>query len=415
MSLLGRIGKLTKGRGATGVAPYVLTIGAVVLGWQVAIQPFIQRAPVAVAVRIAPRSPTALSRAAEAELIAGRNENAGFLAREALTYRPFNVRAMRVAGLSEARSGRVQSADDILTLAGNWSLRDDPTHAWLVEQRLRRGSYASSFAHADTLARRRVDLHPRIFALFTTAATEDPQRALPPIAQLLAARPPWRQEYLYTLDDDLRGLAIGISLATLLEKTEAPLSNAELQQFYTGLADRNQISAVKTLRSRINRPAGSELVTNGNFDGEPAPEPFGWILIQRGGATAEISADDEQTANKSLRVEYDGYSTALIARQRLFVEPGRYRLQFSSRTESGAPGDRLSWSVRCGSSETAISSSRVPLAANEVTGKWEATSFTVDIPPACESQWLELRGMPLDRRRSMAIWFDDVKLLAERP
>ncbi|MGV8930453.1 MAG: tetratricopeptide repeat protein, partial [Brevundimonas sp.] len=141
--------------GAGDIVSFGLIVGAVVLGWQIALQPLMQRAPVEAAIRIAPTSPLVLRRAAEAELGADRNDNAAVLGREAFARSPFDVRALRVVGLTEARAGREDQADDILTLAGNWSLRDDPTHAWLVERRLRQGDYSSAFAHADTLVRRR--------------------------------------------------------------------------------------------------------------------------------------------------------------------------------------------------------------------------------------------------------------------
>ncbi|WP_298745490.1 hypothetical protein, partial [uncultured Brevundimonas sp.] len=121
---------------AGDVVSHGLVVGAVVLGWQIALQPLIQRAPVEAAIRIAPGSPLVLRRAAESELAAGRTDTAAALGREALRRSPFNVPALRVVGLTEARAGREEAADDILTLAGNWSLRDDPAHAWLVERRL---------------------------------------------------------------------------------------------------------------------------------------------------------------------------------------------------------------------------------------------------------------------------------------
>ena len=211
------------GRGwLTEYAPYALTIGAIWLGWQILLQPVIQRAPPELAVRVAPGSPLVLQRAAEAEFVAGekdddarRYDNAASLARDALALAPFNVRALRVVGLTEARAGREPIADEILTLAGNWSLRDDPAHAWLVEYRLRRGDYASSFAHADTLARRREDIRPQIFRLFTLAAATDTARALPEVARLLDARPPWRQSYFDSLYVSGEGLQVAANLAVL--------------------------------------------------------------------------------------------------------------------------------------------------------------------------------------------------------
>ena len=258
------------------LAPYILTVGAIVLAWQIAIQPLLQRAPVEIAVRLAPESPLALRRGAEVELAAGRDANAAALGRNALIRAPFDVRALRIIGLTESRAGRAERADDILTLAGNWSLRDDPTHAWLVEHRLRRGDYASAFAHADTLVRRRDDVRPQVFRLFTLAAVDDPQRVLPVLARLLAAHPPWRSAYLTALYATTDGLPVAASLAVMLQSGPAPLTNQELQEFYGQSLDKGQIENLKAVRARLNRPRSDALVTNGGFEDATAPEPFQW-------------------------------------------------------------------------------------------------------------------------------------------
>src|SRR5690606_6261812 len=108
-------------------------------------------------------------------------------ARARLRQSPFDVRALRVAGLVAARNGQDELANEVVTLAGNWSLRDDPAHAWLIEYRLRRGDDGSAFAHADTLVRRREDVRTQVFDLFTTAANSDP-RSLPVLIDLLSVR-----------------------------------------------------------------------------------------------------------------------------------------------------------------------------------------------------------------------------------
>src|SRR5690606_14836052 len=83
-----------------------LIVVGVLLAWQIAIQPLMLRAPVDLAIRLAPGSPTVLRRAAESELAAGRIDNAASLSRDALVRSPFDVRALRVIGLSEAGAGR---------------------------------------------------------------------------------------------------------------------------------------------------------------------------------------------------------------------------------------------------------------------------------------------------------------------
>ena len=177
------------GSKAVGLWPVVVAAGLIWLGWQVALVPLAARAPSEHAVRLSPGSAEVLARAAEGEMRAGDMEDAGYLARLSLSKAPFDVEALRVLAMSEAEAGRTDQADELMTLAGNWSLRDSAAHSWLIESRLRRGNYASAFAHADTLVRRRADLRPQVFNLFSTAAETDP-RAGPYLASELADSPP---------------------------------------------------------------------------------------------------------------------------------------------------------------------------------------------------------------------------------
>lgn len=395
--------------GGGDIASYGLIIGAVVLGWQIAIQPLMQRAPVEVAIRLAPGSPLVLRRSAESELAAGRVENAAALSRDALVRSPFDIRALRVFGLTEARAGREDQADDILTLAGNWSLRDDPAHAWLVERRLRRGDYASAFAHADTLVRRREDIRPQVFRLFTVAGTQDPQRSLPVTASLLAARPPWRGAYLGSLNQTPQELQLAASLAILLEAGRAPLGNDELQGLYWTLLSKGQFEAINTVRERINRPPPGVAVTNGGFADAAAPEPFQWRLFQKAGIVAEIVADDLRPGNPALRVDYDGYATGTVAEQLTSLPPGTYRFAAESRTETGNPTARLAWTLSCATGGGAIASLTAG-SPNATPNIWTTFSGRFEVPNNCPAQWLRLETRAADRRAPTAVWFDRVTI-----
>jgi hypothetical protein len=398
-----------RGIGAGDLASYGLIIGAVLLGWQIAIQPLIQRAPVEIAVSLAPGSPLVLRRAAESELAAGRVENAASLSRDALVRSPFDVRALRVFGLTEARAGREDAADEILTLAGNWSLRDDPAHAWLVERRLRRGDYASAFAHADTLVRRREDIQPQIFRLFTVAGTEDQQRSVPVIASLLAARPPWRSDYLGSLSQTPQELNLAANLAVFLEAGRAPLTNVELQRLYWILQNKGQFQALSTIRGRINRPPPNVAVTNGGFADATAPEPFQWGLLQKVGIAADIVADDLRPSNPALRVAYDGYATGTIAEQLTSLPAGTYRFLAEVRTEAGNPTARLAWTISCANGGRAIA--YVPAGiTNAGPNVWATLSGRLEVPANCPAQWLRLETRAADRRDPTLVWYDRVKL-----
>lgn len=398
-----------RGIGAGDFAFYGLTIAAVLLGWQMAIQPLMQRAPAETAIKLAPGSSLVLRRAAESELAAGRVDNAAALSREALVRSPFDVRALRVLGLTEAEAGREDAADEILTLAGNWSLRDDPAHAWLVERRLRSGDYASSFAHADTLVRRREDIQPQVFRLFTVAGAEDPQRSLPVVARLLAARPQWRTAYLASLNGTPQGLQVAASLAVLLQPGQAPFNRDELQQFYTALLASGGVESLQTVRGRLNRPPLGTAVTNGGFNEADHPGPFQWQFFEKAGIAAEIAADDLSPSNTALRVDYDGYATGTIVEQLTYLKPGANRFTAAVRIETGNLTARLVWTLSCatGGGEQVSLPTVVPGAA---ANTWTNLSARFEVPTNCPAQWLRLETRGGDSRAPSAVWFDRIAI-----
>jgi len=390
------------------IASYALICAAVLLAWQIVIHPLKQRAPVEVAVRLAPGSSTVLTRAAASELAAGRVDAAAELSREALVRAPFNVTALRVLGLTEARSGRESEADDILTLAGNWSLRDDPAHAWLVERRLRRGDFASAFAHADTLLRRRSDVQPQIFRLFTVAGEQDPQRALPVVADLMSARPAWRDAYLASLEGSPQQLQLAANYAVLLQAGRAPMSNEELAHLYRNLLRRDQYAAMAQIRGRLNRPPPSKAVTNGDFADLAAPEPFQWRFVQKAGIVADIVEDDLRPANLALRIDYDGYASGIIAEQLLLLPPGAYRFSTGIRIESGGPTARAVWTIWCATGGGTVAS--IPVVGTADSSEWKTLSAPLIVTSACPAQWLRLEARPEDRRSPTVMWFDNLRV-----
>lgn len=389
-----------------GSAPFIVTAVAVFLGWQIVREMAIQRLPPPLAVRVAPGGASTLSRAAESEFTAGRFDNAEYLARLSLAKAPFSVRTLRVIGLVEARKGQTARADNLLTLAGNWSLRDDPAHAWLFEHRLRRGQYGSAFAHADTLARRREDMWPKLFELFAVAGTEDP-RALPVLVALVAKKPPWRQAFLNGLIDapTPRNQLLLATIATSLQQTKGPLNNDELVQVYQSLLRSRQEELLVVVRARIGRPATSLLLVNGGFSPLSGPAPFEWTLTPSVGIVPDVTTDPTRPSESALRVEYNGFSRGEAAGQLLQLTPGRYRLTGRIRAEAGAVSQRLQWSVKCYPTNQILS--QTPTDGTDVGPDWRPLGLVFEVPPqGCRMQRLTLDAVPTDTRSTIVGWYD---------
>lgn len=386
--------------GVRAWAPYVLTALLIWLAWQVVIGLLIQRAPPEMAIRVAPGSPTVMSRAAEAELVAGRVDQARDLAELALRASPFDVRALRVLGLSIARFDE-SAADPILTLSGNWSLRDDPSHAWLLTRRLRQGDYVGSFGHADALARRREDLRPGIFRYFATAAAEDP-RAVPALLERLAVQPNWRSEFLTFLRAAANGAPVQAALAVGLDDTPGALTDRELEVLYMDWLNAGRIPGLLAIRERTGRPAWKPVV-DGDFESPGGPMPFRWWIEDNVGTTAIVSRREDGNA---LLVETDGFGNGNVLAQLLSLKPGPYEFRFESSFDLPAEASTLRWVLICVETNRAALEREVPVTSNTVR---TAVDFRVPADD-CTVQWLRLNTLKGPRRTSIRVWIDDVAI-----
>lgn len=394
--------------GRKGWPTYVAVALSIFLGWQAVRAAVVTTGAPEAAVKLAPASPLALSRAAEAEFKAGRLDNAAWLARRSLEKAPFQASAARTLALTFDRRGESERADALMTLAGNWSLRDDAAHGWLVQRRLSVGDYGSAFAHADVLARRRPDGRERIFALLSTASIEDP-RARRPLATLLGAAPVWRAEFLHSLKRSDDGLALGLGLAAELESGPSPLSDAELGELYGALASNGRFDALRSARDAVGRPDPSSSLVDPAFSGAPAPRPFGWRYPPSAGLSAVPSAGADAAAGAGLRVGYDGFSPGVFAEQLLLLAPGAYRFAWTGSYDHGDAPSTIAWRLTCiGGAPPPMNRSAI---ARSRPGERRAMVQDFVVPDGgCPAQMLGLIAVPGERRSETSAEVSSVSL-----
>ena len=394
------------------IVEYGIIALAVVLAWQMVVALFAERAPVEAAVRLAPSSPTALVRAAGSELEAGRRDNAADLARTALRIAPFNVRALSIVGRTQDLAGDVRAADDTMTLAGNWSLRDDPTHAWLMNHRLRQGDYASAFAHAETMARRETPAQPQLFEMFTVAALADP-RGLSALVKALALAPPWRTSYIGFVRDRPGTDQLLADLAVNLQPTGKPLTDAELSGLYRRWMNARQPGVIRTLQRAIGRPATSSGVWNGGFlPGDEGVAPLNWSINLDAGYSAQITESGEPGRGGALLVETDGMSSGIIVSQLLLLSPGPATIRIRQRLESVSGTAALSWRIVCFENGATLVDWNT---GGPAEPDWIEQVHAFSVPSsACAAQWIQLQAVPGDRRTPLRAWFDDVRIAPQR-
>ncbi|WP_333590713.1 tetratricopeptide repeat protein [Brevundimonas sp.] len=401
-------------RRAAGRAPdalvFLVIVAGVWIAWQILRNALVLTAAPDLALRLGPDAPTVLTRAAEAELAAGRIDTAQRLAQRALTRKPFNVAALRVAGLAAAKEGDLEAADRMLTLAGNWSLRDDPAHSWLVMHRLEQGQAASALAHADTLMRRRTDLRPRYFDLMISLALRNDVQAQGALVALLRREPPWRIDFFIHALERPEGLPVAAAVAVALKDGPGRVTEEEKARLYGTLIAQGRIPVLRDLIVRIEGAARPAL-SHGDFtDGTGAP-PFGWSLPAGAGVLAEIAADPEggQPALHAVVADMAGRT---VAEQLVLLTPGRWRLSGRFRVEQGEPSGRLAWTLACATGDRVLGTA--PLSA-PAHGAWTGFSTVIDVgPDACGAQRLTLASRVQDRRSMVEIWVDDVALTPVR-
>lgn len=397
-------------RRAAGRAPdalvFLVIVAGVWIAWQILRNALVLTAPPDLALRLGPDAPTVLTRAAETELAAGRIDTAQRLAQRALTRQPFNVPALRVAGLAAAREGDLEAADRMLTLAGNWSLRDDPAHSWLVKHRLEQGQAASALAHADTLMRRRTDLRPRYFDLMIALALRNDVQAQGALVALLRREPPWRIDFFIHALERPEGLPVAAAVAVALKDGPGRVTDEEKARLYGTLIAQGRIPVLRDLIVRIEGAERPTLSHGGFTDGTGAP-PFGWSLPAGAGVLAEIATDPEdgQPALHAVVTDMTGRS---IAEQLVLLTPGRWRLSGRVRVEQGDPNGRLTWTLSCTAGRRVLGSAPLPTIPR---GTWTRFSGVIDLPPGgCGAQQLRLASLAQDRRDPVEVWVDDVAL-----
>jgi hypothetical protein len=377
------------------------------LAWQAVRPALAAKLPPVVGVRFDPASPEALARAGEAELAAGRDSQAAVFARNSLAGAPFNVPALRVLGLAKAASDVVR-ADRLLTLAGEWSMRDIPTESWLMQRRLDQGDIAGVIIHADRLGRVREELHPALFPLFDAVAA-DPRGAMI-VADRLSREPMWRPSYIGLLAHADKGEVIGPRLALALQRTAAPMSDQELSVVYGRLYSLADFNGLRQLQADLKRPPAS-LLTDGDFPQSPSgPAPLTFSYQSQSGLEAVAApAPGKSEGDTALRLSFDGFTPGIAASQLILAAPGAYRLSGQSRWETQAIAQPPVWAIICSGSSQRIGQA----APSGPPGAW--TAFQADfVVPAerCPAQVLILQTAAGDHRTDAVVWFDDLRIAA---
>ena len=395
----------------SGWPALIAIVASVWLAWQIVVQPVAQRLPPEMALRVMPNSPEVMARAAESAWLAKNADAALVRARESIGRAPFSVRGVRVLGMVVEASGDLDTGSQLVTLAGNWSLRDDPAHAWLMNYDLQRGAYHSSFAHADTLLRRRGDLQTALFPILTEGAANDP-RALSALVARLDASPPWRRSYTSGLHSSATGRVLAANLAMSLKDRAAPFSDEELTELYYNLDLNGEVAALKQI-SRYMSDGRGPLVAGGDFKEVRKLGPLGWTLRPAAGITGEVlQADRDGKPGAVLNATHNGVARGGVIDQTLLLDSGTFRFSGRAFLERADAEPRLEWTLTCVDGNRFVAKFRPD---PSLPDQWASFGGTFTVPAGCPRQLLALSAPGGDRRRTTNYWFDDIRVDPLRP
>lgn len=389
---------------------FLVTVLAIWLGSQVVIELAKLRAPPEAVANLPGPQAEVLGRLAESRLAQGELESAGAAAAACIRQAPFSMRCARVAGLVAHERGLADKADQYLTIAGNWSLRDDQTHAWLVERRLRQGSYSSAFAHADALLRRRGEYQELVFPLFTQAATLEP-RGFSELARRLSELPPWHDDYFLTLSGKVETLGLGAGLLLALLQNGAPVPDSTSELVLANLDRNSQVDLLRRLKSVLGDDLNAAAVVDGDFGAARTITPFTWELLPSANwAVAKetgIGIDD----GSGLHVALGGFPTGVVARQTIFLDAGEYDFSvWVKGPDTGPATATLRWIISCRPQPSTIMSRSVDGANPDQFTELTGTFF---VSEACKAQTVSLYASPAERRLSADFLFDRLVIRPE--
>lgn len=312
---------------------------------------------------------------------AGDRQGAREAAHRALVVSPLDPGAVRLLADLAQEESDTPTARRLMTQAARLSLRDGPSHAWLLQDALNRGDDARVMFHADMLLRRDVGLRRTLFpTMHRLLDTADGRRA---IIQRLALNPEWR--ILYLADAGRRGApeAAAMLFDEFAASGHRP-TDEEMAPLFKRLVENGQYDMVMALWRRHvpGAAASGKGLYDGEFAGRPGPSPLNWDFPARRGGEAVFTDMGE---GHGVAIHYDGWSPpSSVVRQVVFLAPGTYRLAAEVRMDSPAAANRFRIEVRCVGGRPLSK-----LGLEGLPGQWQTVAGPVVVPDgACGAQWI---------------------------
>lgn len=310
-------------------------------------------------------------------------------------------------------SGNGARSDALALIAAQRSLRDVEAQALALDIFLRKQDYARSVRILDAVLRTRGKGQAALFPLLGTFAANP--GALPALAEVLGANPPWRANFLIDLARSSENANVPFQLLAMLKGTASPPQANEVRALIVRLlADRNYDRAyyvwLDNLPSQDLKKVG--LVFDGGFESGSRDLLFDWTFRERKNVDVRVISKRSSQADNTLRIDFAKNSSPFSdVSQTLYLTAGNYRLEGEVKTENLQNEKGLRWKILC------VNEARQFLAAtprHNGTSDWISFAADFNVPAdSCVMQRLVLvldAKSALDQNISGRIWYDNLKI-----
>lgn len=357
-----------------------------------------------------PRHPQALLALAERRLAEGRTDEARASARRLLAAAPLEGRAFRVLAAAAVADGDAEQALRLYRIAARRSPRDIATRAWLTGHALVSGDYLAAMAHIDVLLRV-APAQRRVMLPLLAQLAVDPAFASA-LVRTLAARPPWRNSVLSSLQREQDPRAADLVLSEL--RRQDGLTDSEFDDWIAALMRRGAWGeAYSRWAGTLDLDGGVlPLVYNGDFERPVSGRGFDWRVTRVPGVTVEF-VPDRSAQGLTAHARFRGRPVPQVnLEQPLLLAPGRYTFSVRMRADALRSERGLEWAITClGQAQPIATSLRIAGSFG-----WRDITMDLDVPVTdCRGQWLRLRNpVPGGSAQQISgdLWFDNVRIVA---
>lgn len=337
----------------------------------------------------------------------GQLAEAEAMARRALAREPLLTNGATLIATIRDRQGRDSEAEALMRKASALNHRSNVADLWLFRSNLEARRYEEAFIHADALLRREIEFTGQLFPLLARALNDD--AATPALAGRLAEYPSWRMNFLQGIITSHPDHAAPFELLLAVKAAGGELTPIETR-LYLGRLIRDRLYEEAYLAWLLFLPDDlSTKVTHvydGDFDGLPDAQPFGWNFFAGARGSIEAPSLQGRADDPALYVYHDGMSQAGFPGQLLVLPPGRYILSGEVLTETPESGGRFSWQIGCIGTNQPL----VRMSMPDTDDRWRPFSESFIVPAGCTAQQLELVASRGDRRADVRAWFDKIRI-----